>query len=46
MDHKIQDCIIFGQINLGDFFWKIDDSFFCQCVVPHYTKMFKLKKNP
>ena len=44
VDHKIQDCIIFGQIGLGHFFGKIDYSYFCQCIVPHHTKIFELKK--
>ena len=44
VDHKIQGCIIFGQIVPGYFFGKIDYRYFCQSVVPHYTKRFQLKK--
>ena len=35
---------MFGQIGLGHFFGKIDYSYFCQSIVSHHTKMFKLKK--
>ena len=44
VDHKMQGCIIFGQIGLGHFFGKIDNSYFCQSIVPHHRKIFKLKK--
>ena len=43
VDQKIQSCIIFGQISLGHF-GKIDHSYFFQSIVPHHTKMFKLKR--
>ena len=44
VDHKIQGYIIFGQIGVGHFFGKTGYSYFCQSIVCHHTKMFKLKK--
>ena len=35
---------MFGQIGLGHFFGKIDYSYFCQSIVSHHTRMFKLKR--
>ena len=46
VDHKLQDYVSFGQIGLGRFFGKTGNSYFCQSIVPHHTKMLKLKKNP
>ena len=62
VDHKIQSCIIFGQIGLvyaffyyhyfflgggggggGGWGWVGGGIDFCQSVVPHHTKMIKLK---
>ena len=45
VDPKIENCIIFGQTGLVYFFeGEIGYGYFYQSIVPHHTKIIKLKK--